>query len=194
MKSPTALLKAWSLLIGDEENIRASENALMMIAIEHERIHAGKAWINKDEYFVPPNTTANYLFHVDSFDTSVHVRNFGFVSDQGLMKLHFYENPFVDVNSEGDVLSLRSMNRNAGEDSGLSLHGNPFIDTNSLGIHLDFILQPESAIGNQSAGGAAKNAVTEWLVNNDYYYLFTLENTTVNTATIESQFFVYRGD
>lgn len=192
MKSPTALIKGWNLFKNDEENIRSSFNALKTISTEHERIHAGMAWLNKDEYVIPPSTIAYYLFKVASFSNLTHVRNFGFVSDQGVMKLHFRESPSIDVNSLGVELSLNNLNRTLLNNSGLHLHGAPWVDVNSLGTHLDFILQPESAPGNQPAGGAADNKITEWLVDNDKYYLFSLDNTTVNSATIESQFFVYR--
>jgi len=192
MKSQSFLVKGWNLFKNDEENIRSSYNALKTISTEHERIHAGMAWLNKEEYFVPPSTTVYYAFLVNSFENQVHIRNFGFVSDQGPMKFHFREAPSLDVNSLGILLSLNNMNRNSPNLSGMNLYGAPVIDVNSLGEHLDYILQPESAPGNQPAGGAAENAITEWIIDNDKDYLFSLENTTVNTATIESQFMVYR--
>jgi len=190
--SPRVLLKGWNVFKNAEENIRSSFNALKTINTEHERIHRGLAWLNKDEYFVPPATTAYYLFLVDSGYSNVHVRNFGFTSDQGPMKLHFREAPSYDVNSLGTLLSLNNLNRSSVNSSGMNLYGNPWVDANSLGLHLDFILQPESAPGNQPAGGAAENKITEWYIDNDKSYLFSLENTSANTATIESQFFVYR--
>ena len=110
------------------------------------------------------------------------------------MKLHFREAPSYDVNSLGTLLSLNNLNRSSVNSSGMNLYGNPWVDINSLGLHLDYILQPESAPGNQPAGGAANNKITEWFIDNDKAYLFSLENTTVNSATIESQFFVYRTD
>lgn len=188
------LLNGWNKFKGSAENIRSSFNALKTINVEHERIHAGMAWLNKDEYIVPPNTTAYYIFLVDSGYSNAHVRNFGFVSDQGPMKLHFREAPSYDVNSLGTLLSLNNLNRSSVNSSGMNLYGNPWVDINSLGLHLDYILQPESAPGNQPAGGAANNKITEWFIDNDKAYLFSLENTTVNSATIESQFFVYRTD
>lgn len=188
------LFQGWNLFKSKEENINSSYNALKSVTTEHERIHAGKAWLNKDEYYIAPNTVSYYAFIVESYDTSVHVRNFGFVSDQGPMKLHFRESPSLNVNSLGVSLSLNNMNRTSGNLPGMRLYGGPVVDVNSLGQHLDFILQPESAPGNQPAGGSAENAVTEWLIDNDKSYLFSLQNTTANTATIESQFFAYRSD
>ena len=146
-----ALVQAWNKVMNKAQTLHASYSALKTIDTEHERIHAGMAWLNKDEYFVPPSTTFYYLFHVDSFTNPCHIRNFGFVTDNGPMKLHFRESPFIDVNSQGVELSLNNMNRNSGNLSGMALHGGPVIDVNSLGYHLDFIYAPESAPGNQPA-------------------------------------------
>lgn len=188
------LLNAWSRVTNGIQNITASNNALKIIVSEHERIHTGKAWLNKDEYVVPPQSKAYYLFRVESYDTEVYVRNFGFVSDNGPMKLHFRESPSFDVNSLGTPLSFNNLNRNSPNLPGMVLYGNPWVDVDSIGYHLDFVFQPESAPGNQAAGGVAQNAVTEWYVDKSKTYLFELENTSSNSATVESQFFVYRGD
>lgn len=193
MRSPTSLIKGWNLFKNDEENIRSSFNALKTIVTEHERIHAGKAWLNNDEYFLPSGMSY-YLFKVDSFDFNTHLRNYGFVSDQGPMTLHLRESPFIDTNSLGTPLSLNNLNRNSSNLPGMTLYGAPFTDADSLGTHLGYILQPEASPGNQPAGGAGDPVVTEWFLNNDKYYLFELNNTAVNTATVGSQFFVYRSD
>lgn len=189
------LLNGWNAFLKKSENLRSSYNGLKIISSEHERIHAGWAFLNKDRYVVPPSTTVYYLFKVESGDQDTHVRNFGFVSDQGPMELHFREAPSYDADSMGVMLSLENMNRASVNSSGLQLFGNPAgIDTNSLGLHLDYILQPESAPGNQPAGGAGQHAVTEWRIDNSKVYLFSLNNLTANSATIESNFFVYRTD
>lgn len=186
------LLKAWNTFKDGSENIHSVNNAVKTIHTEHERIHAGMAWLNKDRYVVPPSTTAYYLFRVESYSNPSQIRNFGFVSNQGPMELHFREAPFTDVNSLGTPLSFNNMNRNSSNLPGMTLYGAPFVDVNSIGVHLDFILQPESAPGNQAAGGGASNVIEEWVIDNSKSYLFTLENTTVNSAVVESQFFVYR--
>lgn len=188
-----AILYAYDLALKKADVIVVSNNALKVIDVEHERIHRGKVWYNNDEYFIPPNSTSYFVFKADSNSGNVHIRNYGFVSDQGPMKLFFKEEPFIDVNSLGTELRLHNMNRTSVNSSQMILYAEPAgIDVNSLGLTLSYTLQPESAPGNQPAGGSAQSVILEWVVPDDKYYLFSLENTAVNTATIESQFFVYR--
>lgn len=189
------LAKAWNLFKGDEENLHSSYNALKVIQTDHERIHAGKSWLHNQRHYVAPSTTVYYAVKVDSNGTSdIHLRSYGYKSDQGPMHLFFYENPYLDASSLGVSLPIYNLNRTSDALSGCSLYGGPVINVNSLGVSLGYVQQPNSAPGNQSAGGIGEVGATEWILNNSYYYLFALQNTASNTATIESAFLVYRTD
>lgn len=193
--SQRLLIKAWNLFRDDEENIHSSYNALKIIQTEHERVHAGRSWYHNQRHYIPPSTTVYYAVKVDSNGTSdIHLRNYGYKSDQGPMHLLFYENPYLDANSLGTLLPLYNLNRLSSALSGCSLYGGPVVNVSSLGTSLGYVQQPTSAPGNQPAGGIGEVGATEWVLSNSYYYLFSLQNTAVNTATIESSFLVYRTD
>lgn len=179
------ILKKW-------DAIKSTYSAIKTSTTELERIHMGKAWINNDEYFIPPTTIAHYLFMVNSISGDVHLRNFGFTSTEGPLKLHLYESPFFDVNSLGELLTLGALNRAVVNSSGMSLYKNPFVDVNSVGEHLSYLLHPTSSLGNQGAPGASTQPILEFVLDQTKAYLFSMENTATNTATIESQFFIYR--
>ena len=193
MRSPTFIVKAWNAILNREQNVRASFNALKIIETEHERIHAGKSWAQKDEHVLPPLSTGYYAVKVNSdFSGQIHLRNLGFTANNGPIKLHFYEDTFINVNSLGTELPLRNLNRNYSDNCDARLYAGTYVNVNSLGTHLDFIFEPAAAPGNQPAGSDVSNALLEWVLDKDKWYAIQMQNThATNSATLESQFMVY---
>ena len=190
------LICGWHTDSGDPQEITAIDGSIKTIPKEHERVHAGKAWLYKAEHFLVPSSFSNFVMLVDS-GAHVSLRDYGLIADKGPIKLRFYEEPYFDANSLGVELPLVAMNRITVNTPSFQLYGSPFVDANSLGLELDFTYLPNST-GNQpftggSGAGAGEAPPVEFLLGNGIQqaYLFRLENIAVDTATIQSRLWAY---
>lgn len=190
------MLLGYNVNSAGPDEIKTSDNALIVMPLEHERIHAGKAWTYNKKHFILTGSENNFLLLVNSGE-EIHLRNFGFVADAGPVHLTLYADTFFNVDSLGVQLPVVALNQTLINSPNFTLHGGPFVDAASLGEVLSFTMMPNSEGGPvQSSAGAAESPITEWHLGGGTQkgYLFRLDNFSPNTVTLESRLWIYESE
>lgn len=171
------LIRAFNLFSGRAQNVRASYHSLKTLPVEHERVHAGRAFHYSDVSTLAVAATVDVLFSIAS-GFEMHLRDYSFKADGGPCLARFYEDPFVDVNSLGSQFVPFNLRRSSSNISVHSFHQSPFVDVNSLGTQIDIGGILESTGGPlKSISGEASGLVTEWvLIAGTYLQRFTNNN------------------
>ncbi|MCK5609667.1 hypothetical protein KAR91_47780 [Candidatus Pacearchaeota archaeon] len=186
-----ALVFAWNVFRDKAEHLNSSFGALKSIVSEHERIHAGRAFMYSHEHFLAPDEIMMHYFLISS-ESNVHLRSYDFISDQGPSKVYLYEEPFYDVNSLGTIHVQRNLNRTSINSAQSIVYHDPFYDINSLGEELSLNFQPEATGGPlKSIAGESVAPVTEWILKKGFVYGLRFDNLSVNSTTVVCKFFNY---
>lgn len=199
MTTDRVLLKAWNAMLGRDENLHASYNAIKGVVSETERIHSGNSWLHSEAHYnlAAGDSISHLIIPNSGGGVDLHLSNIGYNTTAGPAELEVYEAPFININSFGADITSSFFNRNRTRTNvrGFVIREDPFIDVNSIGVLLDYSLIEASAGGPIKASGGAAGAASEMVLDNTKQYLLRHTNQSANVASYtSSRVFIYRAD
>ena len=188
-KSPSFIVKAWNLFKSDEENIRSSYNSLKTIDLSHERVHNGRMFRHSEVHSLGTGEALNHLI-IPNSGSNIHLQSMNIKSDQGIVRLGLYEDPFTNASSLGADHTDQWLNQNRSSSNvpPFIAHESPFIDANSLGANIIEDLVTDTS---KDAGGTEEGLANEITLNHSKTYLLRTVNEAGAAIATVAKFAVY---
>lgn len=194
-KSTPFLLRAFSKLLGYEEDVYSVSHSFKTINGPLFALHSGLAWTKSRKHVVGPAGGIFDHLIIPNSGAILHLNGYAFNTTKGPSDTFLYESPFTDVDSYGTDISSQfaNHNRDLAIVAPFIAHEGPFINANSIGTPLDYGLmeQVEGAGAKISAGDISGTPVV-WHLNTQKQYLVRFVNNHVtDSATIQCRILVF---
>jgi hypothetical protein len=158
--------------------------AIIVIELEHSKIHQGKGWeISIEAGTIGAGASFNVLYKIN--EGRPHLRNYSVTVSDGPVTVRLFEAPTVTAN--GTEVSPRNRNRAESDINGVQVFTGPTITADGTRLETTFL----PALGNK-VGGNVDSAYEEWILNEEYYLLrITNGSNSSITAVINAFWYVF---
>jgi len=178
------IVKAWNRVIGREQNVHATGNALHIIDEEDAAIHQGEGWGYGTKFFIPPAGTVIFAGVVGP-TKRVHFQDFSISADTGPIDIAYYKDSVISSGTGTEQFAInRRLDLTTGSDMRI-FSGVTLTTTGTLVVPTVNLASPTIG-GKTNPLGAGFFHGYVMAVNETY--AISMTNTDTSTATIWANF------
>ena len=158
--------------------------AIIVIELEHSKIHQGKGWeVSIEAGSIGAGASFNVLYKIN--EGRPHLRSYSVTVSDGPVTVRLFEEPTVTAN--GTEVTPRNRNRAESDINGVQVFTGPTITADGTRLETTFL----PALGNK-VGGNVDSAYEEWILNEEYYLLrITNGSNSSITAVINAFWYIF---
>lgn len=158
--------------------------AIIVIELEHSKIHQGKGWeVSIEAGSIGAGASFNVLYKIN--EGRPHLRNYSVAVSDGPVTVRLFEEPTVTAN--GTEVTPRNRNRAESDINGVQVFTGPTLTADGTRLETTFL----PALGNK-VGGNVNSAYEEWILNDEYYLLrITNGSNSSITAVINAFWYIF---
>jgi len=176
------IIKAWNALIGREQNVHASGNALHTLNEANAAIHQGEAYHFGVRFVIPPSGVAFFSGTPNSF--SVHFDGLAVDADTGPVEINFYRHSTV---ASGTAQGAHNRLMEISSSSSMVIQSVATITTTGELI-VPTVNLAAPTLGGRSIPANAGGLFDGFILPSSETFLIGMLNTSVDSATIWANF------